>query len=115
MRSLEEHLDAFRARGVRLVAISVDPPEITREHRRTQGYTFTFLADTTGEVLRRYDLVHAEAGPGGADIARPAEFLIDSTGTVRWRGLTDSYAVRARPEEILKAIDDLGLSPAAAR
>ena len=36
------------------------------------------------EVIRRYDLVHAGAGENGHDIARPAEFLIDRSGTVRW-------------------------------
>ena len=109
MRSLEEHLSEFDSRGVRLVAISVDPPETTREHCRKQGYTFTFLSDTNSEVIRRYDLVHAGAGPEGADISRPAEFLIDSTGTIRWVNLTDSFQVRARPEQILKVVDELGL------
>ncbi len=111
MRSLEEQLGEFEARGVRLVAISVDPPEINREHCRKQGYTYTFLSDTKSEVIRRYDLVHAGAGQDGGDVARPAEFLIDSTGTVRWVNLTHSLAVRARPEQILKAVDDLGLAP----
>jgi peroxiredoxin len=76
-------------------------------------FTFPFLSDTKLETIRAYDLVHAGAGPNGADIARPAEFLIDSTGTVRWENLTSSIAVRARPEEVLKAVDDLGIAPAA--
>lgn len=110
MRSFEKRLADFNARGVRLVAISVDAPEITREHRRKQGFTFTFLSDPRAEVIRRYDLLHAGAGPDGSDVARPAEFLVDSAGTVRWVNLTESYAVRARPERILKGIDDLGLA-----
>ena len=39
----------------------------------------------------------------GKDIARPAEFLIDSSGTVRWVNLTENYMVRARPEQVLEA------------
>jgi peroxiredoxin len=35
-------------------------------------------------------------------VARPAEFLLDRTGTVRWRNLTEDYRVRARVEEILE-------------
>ena len=66
------------------------------------GYTFTFLSDPEAEVIRRYDLVHAGAGENGADIARPAEFLVDKTGTVRWVNLTENYFVRARPEEVLE-------------
>jgi len=97
---------------VRLFAISVDPPEINREHCRKQGYTYTFLSDTHAEVIRRYDLLHEKAGPASTDISRPAEFLIDSTGTVRWENLTKSVIVRARPEEILKAVDDLAIAAA---
>jgi peroxiredoxin len=93
---------------VRLFAISVDPPEVNREHCRKQGYTFTFLSDTRAEVIRRYDLLHAGAGQQGGDVARPAEFLIDSTGTVRWVNLTESLVVRARPDPILAAVDALG-------
>jgi len=65
------------------------------------GYTFTFLSDPNTDVIRRYDLVHAGAGENGHDIARPAEFLVDTTGTVRWVNLTENYWIRARPEDIL--------------
>jgi peroxiredoxin len=98
---------------VRVIAISVDPPETNREHRRKQGYTFTLLSDAALEAIRRYDLVHEGAGPGGSDIARPAEFLVDSTGTVRWMNLTGSYTARARPDQVLQAVDELGLAPRA--
>jgi peroxiredoxin len=52
-------------------------------------------------VIRQYDLLHEGAGVGGQAVARPAEFLIDKSGTVRWRNLTEDYRVRARSEEIL--------------
>ena len=67
------------------------------------GYTFTFLSDANLDAIRRYDLVHAGAGENGHDIARPAEFLIDSSGTIRWVNITENYMVRARPEQILEA------------
>lgn len=94
----------FQARGVRIVAVSVDPPEVTREHNAKQGYTYTFLSDETHEVIRRYDLLHENGGPGG-DISRSVEFLIDAGGTIRWANLTDDYRVRLRPEDVLKVLD----------
>jgi peroxiredoxin len=109
LRSFQDRLGDFDVRRVRLVAISVDPPAVTREHCRKEGYTFTFLSDPTAEVLRLYDLVHEKAGPGGTDISRPAEFLVDDTGTVRWVNLTGSITVRARPEQVLKIVDQLRL------
>jgi peroxiredoxin len=83
---------------------------VTRRHCQKLGFTYTFLSDPNAEVAQRYDLLHKGAGPQGTDIARPAEFLIDSTGTIRWVNLTESVAVRARPEQVLKAVDELKLT-----
>jgi peroxiredoxin len=88
--------------GVRPVAISVDAPETSRELCRKAGYTFMFLSDPKAEAIRRYGLLHAGAGMEGHDIARPAEFLLDSSGVVRWVNLTDDYRVRARPEQMIE-------------
>ena len=102
MRSIERSQE-LREAGIRPVAISIDSPEESRNLAQEQGYTFTILSDPNAEVIKRYDLVHAGAGESGKDIALPAEFLIDSSGTVRWVNLTENYMVRARPEQILEA------------
>jgi mycoredoxin-dependent peroxiredoxin len=106
LRSFQQRLSDFNARGIRVVAISVDTPAINQRQSQKLGYTYPLLSDEKAEVVRRYDLVHPGAGPKGVDIARPGEFLIDSTGTVRWVNLTDNIGVRARPEEVLKAFDE---------
>ena len=90
-----------------MVAISTDAAEVTRQHCQKLGFAFTFLSDPKAEVVGRFGLLHQGGGPEGADIARPAEFLIDSTGTIRWVNLTHSVTVRARPDQVLKAFDDL--------
>ena len=107
MRSFQQRLPDFDARGIRIVAISNDPPDVNRPHRAKHGFTFPLLSDPSTQVIRRYDLLHPGGGPGGADIARPGEFLVDPSGTVRWVNLTESVTVRARPEEVLKAFDGL--------
>jgi peroxiredoxin len=107
LRSVEKNLKTFDQVGIRPVAISVDSQSTTRDLMQKAGYTFTFLSDPNTEVIKRYDLVHAGAGENGHDIARPAEFLIDSNGKVRWVNLTENYWVRARPEDILKFADNL--------
>ena len=99
---MERSLDKFNEAGIRPVAISVDAPEESRTLAQSQGYTFPILSDRNADVIRRYDLVHAKAGITGNDIARPAEFLVDSSGTVRWINLTENYWVRARPEQVLE-------------
>jgi peroxiredoxin len=112
LRSFQERLSEFESRGIRVVALSVDAPEINRRQRQKLHFAYTFLSDPKAEVIRRYDLLHPGAGPKGADIARPAEFLIDSTGIIRWVNLTENIAVRARPEQVLKAFDEMGGQPA---
>jgi peroxiredoxin len=96
-------LDEFSRAGIRPIAISVDNPEVSQSLTQKAGFTFEFLADPNLETIRRYDLVHAGAGEHGHDISRPAEFLLDRSGTVRWVNLTENFWVRARPEQILEA------------
>ena len=111
MRSFEKKLPGFDARKIRVVAISVDTPAESEKLRKSQGYTFPILSDAKDDVIRRWDLVHPRAGVDGADIARPAEFLIDSSGKVVWVNLTEDYRVRARPEQVLKAFDGWASHP----
>jgi len=102
LRGIERSLNKFNEAGIRPVAISVDTPQESRDLMQKAGYSFPFLSDQNTEAIRRYDLVHKGAGITGNDIARPAEFLIDSSGTVRWINLTENYWVRARPEQVLE-------------
>lgn len=88
---------------MRPVAISVDPPEVSQHLRLKQGYNFTFLSDPQTEVIRRYDLLHQRGGPEEHDISRPAEFLVDRSGIVRWENFTEDIRVRPRAEQMLSA------------
>ena len=93
-----------------MIGISVDSPADSENLRRSQGYTFPILSDAHEEVIQRWDLVHVHGRRDGADISRPAEFLIDSSGKVRWVNLTEDFVVRARPEEALAAFDAMNKS-----
>ena len=105
MRSFQQRLPEFESRGIRVVAISVDPPDVNQRQSQKLGYTFPLLSDPDAKLIRRYDVLHAGAGPKSADIARPAEFLLDSNGVVRWVNLTENIAVRARPDQVLEALN----------
>ena len=112
MRGFEKRLPDFRTRRIEVVAISVDSCEDSRKLCQSRGYTFPLLSDPKAEVIRQYGVLHARAGIDGQDIARPAEFLVDAGGTIRWVNLTGDVRVRARPENVLKVVDTL--MPAAA-
>ena len=85
----------------------MDSTEESRKLVQSRGCHFPFLSDPKAEVIRRYGVLHAAGGENGQDIARPAEFLVDAAGTIRWVNLTDDLRVRVRPESAIAAIDRL--------
>jgi peroxiredoxin len=104
-------LGEFSKRGIRVAAVSVDPIEISRMLAEKAGLTFPLLSDPEMKAIRPYDLLHIRGGPKAVNIARPAEFLIDPTGTVRWVNLTDDIRVRATGEMVIREADRLGFGP----
>jgi peroxiredoxin len=89
------------------VAISVDTPEVSRNLASKAGYTFPILSDPNAETIRQYHLLHKGGGPEDSDISRPAEFLVDSSGVVRWVNFTEDIRVRAKADEMLAAAKGL--------
>jgi peroxiredoxin len=47
------------------------------------------LSDRSAEAIRQYDLLLPKAGEDGRDIGSFAEFLVDASGKVRWRKLSE--------------------------
>ena len=95
------------------MAISVDSREESRNLCQTQGYTFPFLSDPHADTIRAYGVVHERGGEERHDIARPAEFLVDQSGTIRWVNLAKNLLARLRPETVLQVIDGMATSPPA--
>jgi peroxiredoxin len=56
---------------------------------RKAGLTFPLLSDRNAEAIRQYDLLLPKAGEDGRDIGSFAEFLVDASGKVRWRKLSE--------------------------
>ena len=113
MRSLQAQAAEFSKRRLRILAISVDPPEVTREHAGKMDYSYpVFLADEEMVLLRRFDLVHEDGSfkVMGGDVARPPEFLVDSKGVIRWRFLATAYRrnFRLTGEMVLEVLDEIG-------
>jgi peroxiredoxin len=69
------------------------------------------LSDPRAETIRAYGILHAHAGEDGRDIARPAEFLVDADGKIRWENLTETILARLHPDTVLRAVDGMGRAP----
>jgi len=102
---LQSRIDDIRAADGEVLAVSVDPPERSREVAAAYGLSFPLLSDPEARVIRAYGVLHADGVPGG-DLARPATFVLDRRGHVVWRDLTENWRVRVRPERIVAALRD---------
>ncbi len=107
LRGLQLSIEEFTERGARIIAVSPDPPEKNREVVSQLGLDFSILSDPEAMAAAAFGVEHRGGGPGGADIPRPATFVIQG-GVIRSRHLTDNWRVGIRPESVLEHLDDLG-------
>lgn len=88
--------DRFKAAGAEVIAISVDPPEKSRELAEKLKIQFPLLSDKDHKVIDQYDILD----PGGK-ISIASVFVVDKKGIVRWAYVTDDYKVRPLDDTIL--------------
>ena len=99
LRGIERNLASLEAAGVRVVAISADTNDESRELCRKANLTFPLLSDRKAEVIRSYDLLVPNGSPADSrDISGIAEFLLDASGKVRWRHFGETKAERVVDE-----------------
>jgi signal transduction histidine kinase len=91
-----------------VLAVSVDPPEVSARLRKGLAAEFTFLSDMKGELLSRLNLLH-RGGYGGRDVAVPAAILVDRQGIVRWVYKPELGHLRMTPEDLFGAMERLML------
>jgi len=101
---MQSRLADFEKADTVLLAISKDSVEENADTVKKLNLGFSVLSDPDLEVTKEYDLLHAGASIDGGDIARPAVFIVDRDGVVRWRQLTDNWRVRARSDALLEQV-----------
>ena len=105
MVQLEAYYQRITEASVDLIAVSVDPPEVSAKLRERLQANFTFLSDPDGELLDALNIRHVGGRQDGGDIAFPTAVLVDEAGKVRWTFQSDTFRERARPEDIFAAIN----------
>lgn len=105
---LQNQLEAFQSRDVRIVAASVEKPEDLRTMRDSAGASFDFFSDPEGRFLDLLNVRHVGADPvDGGDLPQSSSFLVSPDGTVLWSHLAVNYRLRPAPERILEVVDEL--------
>ena len=82
-----------------MLAISVDPPDKSRDLASKLNLPFQVLSDPEHSVIDSY-AVYDAAGK----IAAPASFVIDKNQTVRWSYVGKDNTDRPADDDILTAV-----------
>jgi peroxiredoxin len=88
---------------VQVVAVVAQSSERVREYIEETGLPFNILVDESRDVLKAYGVWHA-FGLYAWNIARPALFLIDQTGAIRYSFIAQSQEEFPSHDEILQAL-----------
>lgn len=96
---LQQNLDEFRRRDIKVLAISVDHKYALRTYAQEREYDFDLLADfwPHGEVSERYGVLDPADG-----YAQRSSFFIDSEGILRSR--IDAPLGQGRSFEAYRAV-----------
>ena len=89
-----------------LVAIVAQKTEAVRRYIEETGLPYDILIDETRAVAKSYGVWHAW-GLDAYNIARPAVFLIDQSGEIRYSFIAKRQDQYPSPEEIMGAIEEL--------
>jgi peroxiredoxin len=91
---------------VHLVAIVAQKAEAVRRYIEESGLPYDILIDETRAVAKSYGVWHAW-GLDAYNIARPAVFLIDRSGTIRYSFIAKRQDQYPSPEEIMGEIEKM--------
>lgn len=91
--------DKIKAADADIVAISVDKPEKSRELSDKLKLPFPVLSDVDHKVIDAYDLYNADG-----KISKPATYVLDTKGIVRWAFFEEDYKIRPFDEVILEEL-----------
>ena len=110
---LHSLLPEERKSDTRIVAVSPDPPEkigevISKVEASTgKKFAITLLSDADHKVIDRYGLLNEAAAKRNRFLPHPTTYVIDKTGTVRWKFTEVNYRIRPTNEMILPELDKL--------
>lgn len=104
---LAKHSPEYVARGLQVVTVVAQSSDVVRRYVEDTGLPFNILIDESRDVLRAYGVWH-RLGLDAWNIARPALFLVDRAGTIRYSFVSERQDEFPSHEDIMREIDKLG-------
>ncbi|MGH9993041.1 MAG: redoxin domain-containing protein [Nitrososphaera sp.] len=105
MCALRDSLDQLRDLGANVIGISVDGPFANKFFIQNRHLNFPVLSDYKRDVIKRYGIVMKNLGPlEDYDAAKRSVFILDSSGSVVYRWVSDNPLVEPNYNEIKEAL-----------
>ncbi len=106
--TFRDGLNDFVNANTAVVGVSVDSPFANKEFAAKNGLNFPLLSDITRDAIRKYDVVFDNlAGVQGFTVAKRAVFVIDKSGTIRYRWVAPEPKVEPNYSEVNAAVKQL--------
>jgi len=106
MEGIREHLSELEARNCAAVTIMAQKPDRMRAALEERGFPFPVLADADRSVSKAYG-VYVRANFESINIARPANFVLDRDGVIRYMHIATIQTEYASLDDILATLDGL--------
>jgi peroxiredoxin Q/BCP len=103
---LAQHSPEYVARGLQVVTVVAQSSDVVRRYVEDTGLPFNILIDESRDVLKAYGVWH-RLGLDAWNIARPALFLIDRAGVIRYSFVSERQDEFPSHEDIMREIDKL--------
>ncbi len=95
-----DNYSRFEPLGAELVAISVDPPETSRDLADKLKLEFTLLCDTDFKVAQDYGVYKSDDEEGPQPHGEPAVFIIDADGKIAYSQVQTGPKGSANPADL---------------
>lgn len=107
---LDQQVEAFRAKGLNIVALSYDSPAVLKNFHDRKKLRFPLLSDPQSKIIRDFGILNESAGKDTPffGIPHPGTFVLDPSGKVISKYFEDNYTERETASAIL--VKQFGLS-----
>jgi len=95
---LQENYQAFKARNVEVLAISMDRESDAKQMADLAKAQYPVLPDPTGAIVRRYGVFNLL----GDSVAAPATYIVAKSGAVTWDHIPRDIADRPTSVQLLQ-------------
>jgi peroxiredoxin len=99
LEQLQQNLTAYERQGARVVAVTLDDPEVSRTLAEQMNIGFS-LVSVDSTTFERWQVLDRQQG-----MPLPASYVIDRSGVVRFRHIGRNAADRTSDAELLTVLE----------